>query len=52
MAAGAREAEEVTACSEGVDWQPAGTPLSSATQTVFLEKAFSACASSEGYGRG
>ena len=48
MAAGAREAEEVTAWSEGVDWQPAGTPLSSATQTVFLEKAFSACASSEG----
>jgi len=39
---GASEAEEATACSVGVDWQPAGTPLLSPTHTVFLEKAFSA----------
>ena len=37
------EGEQATACSEGVDAQPAGTPLLSPTHTVFLEKAFSAC---------
>ena len=37
------EGAEATACSEGVEAQPAGTPLLSPTQTVLLEKARSAC---------